>query len=80
MRGFEDVVGPIALALEQERRVSEQINALAATARDKFTEGSASVRPVHTPPSRPDRLQRGQAVRRRVTFRRERERDRPRHG
>jgi bacterioferritin B len=31
---FEDVVGPIALALEQERRVSEQINALAATARD----------------------------------------------
>jgi bacterioferritin B len=30
---FEDVVGPIALALEQERRVSEQINALAATAR-----------------------------------------------
>jgi bacterioferritin B len=31
---FEDVVGPIALALEQERRVSEQINALAATARE----------------------------------------------
>jgi ferritin len=30
---FEDVVGPIALALEQERPVSEQINALAATAR-----------------------------------------------
>ena len=32
---FEDVVGPIALALEQERRVSEQINALAATAREE---------------------------------------------
>jgi ferritin len=31
---FEDVVAPIALALEQERRVSEQINALAATARE----------------------------------------------
>src|SRR3984885_13704298 len=31
---FDDVVGPIALALEQERRVSEQINALAATARE----------------------------------------------
>ena len=30
---FEDVVAPIALALEQERRVSDQINALAATAR-----------------------------------------------
>ena len=32
---FEDVVEPIALALEQERRVSEQINALAATAREE---------------------------------------------
>jgi ferritin len=32
---FEDVVGPIALALEQARRVSEQINALAATAREE---------------------------------------------
>ncbi|HEX8714174.1 MAG TPA: ferritin, partial [Solirubrobacteraceae bacterium] len=31
---FADVVEPIAIALEQERRVSEQINALAATARD----------------------------------------------
>jgi ferritin len=31
---FKDVVAPIALALEQERRVSEQINALAATARE----------------------------------------------
>src|SRR5947209_17277492 len=31
---FADVVEPIALALEQERRVSEQINALAATARE----------------------------------------------
>ncbi|MGO9957001.1 MAG: ferritin [Solirubrobacteraceae bacterium] len=31
---FDDVVRPIALALDQERRVSEQINALAATARE----------------------------------------------
>ena len=31
---FEDVVAPIVLALDQERRVSEQINALAATARE----------------------------------------------
>jgi ferritin len=31
---FDDFVEPIALALEQEQRVSEQINALAATARD----------------------------------------------
>jgi bacterioferritin B len=31
--GFEDVVAPIALALKQERRVSDQIIALAATAR-----------------------------------------------
>ncbi len=31
---FENVVEPIALALDQERRVSEQINALAATARE----------------------------------------------
>ncbi|HEY6522433.1 MAG TPA: ferritin [Solirubrobacteraceae bacterium] len=31
---FEDVVAPIALALDQERRVSDQINALAATARE----------------------------------------------
>jgi ferritin len=31
---FADVVEPIALAVEQERRVSDQINALAATARD----------------------------------------------
>ena len=30
---FADVVAPIALALEQEKRVSDQINALAATAR-----------------------------------------------
>src|SRR3954471_2289356 len=30
---FADLVEPVALALEQERRVSEQINALAATAR-----------------------------------------------
>lgn len=32
---FGDVVEPIALALEQERRVSEQINVLAATARQE---------------------------------------------
>ena len=31
---FDDVVAPVALALEQERRVSEQINALAASARE----------------------------------------------
>jgi ferritin len=32
---FADIVEPIALALEQEQRVSEQINSLAATARDE---------------------------------------------
>jgi bacterioferritin B len=32
--GFADVVEPITLALEQERRVSDQISALAAVARD----------------------------------------------
>jgi bacterioferritin B len=32
---FADVVEPIALALEQERRVSEQINELATTAREE---------------------------------------------
>jgi ferritin len=32
---FADVVEPVALALEQERRVSEQINALAGTAREE---------------------------------------------
>src|SRR5918995_3898503 len=32
---FGDVVGPVALALAQEKRVSEQINALAALARDR---------------------------------------------
>jgi bacterioferritin B len=31
---FSDIVAPVALALEQERRVSDQINALAATARE----------------------------------------------
>jgi len=31
---FADIVAPVALALEQEKRVSEQINGLAATARD----------------------------------------------
>jgi bacterioferritin B len=31
---FVDIVEPVALALEQERRVTEQINALAATARE----------------------------------------------
>jgi len=31
--GFADLVEPVALALEQERRVTEQINALAALAR-----------------------------------------------
>ena len=33
---FKDIVAPVALALQQKRRVTEQINALAATAR---TEG-----------------------------------------
>jgi bacterioferritin B len=32
---FDDVVAPIALALEQEKRVSEQINALAGVARSE---------------------------------------------
>jgi bacterioferritin B len=31
---FADVVAPVALALEQEKRVTDQINALAATARE----------------------------------------------
>jgi bacterioferritin B len=31
---FPDIVAPVALALEQEKRVTEQINALAATARE----------------------------------------------
>jgi len=31
---FDDLVAPVALALEQERRVAEQINALAALARE----------------------------------------------
>jgi ferritin len=32
--GFGDIVAPVALALAQERRVTDQINALAATARE----------------------------------------------
>jgi ferritin len=32
---FADIVEPVALALEQERRVSDQINQLAATAREE---------------------------------------------
>ena len=32
--GFGDIVAPVALALDQEKRVTEQINALAATARE----------------------------------------------
>src|SRR4029078_838292 len=31
---FADIVAPVALALEQEKRVTEQINGLAATARE----------------------------------------------
>jgi len=31
---FADIVAPVALALEQERRVTQQINGLAATARE----------------------------------------------
>jgi bacterioferritin B len=34
--GFADVVEPVALALEQERRVTTQINALVATAREEL--------------------------------------------
>jgi bacterioferritin B len=33
--GFADIVAPVALALDQERRVSEQIGELAAVARDE---------------------------------------------
>jgi ferritin len=33
--GFGDIVAPVSLALEQERRVSEQINALAGAAREQ---------------------------------------------
>jgi ferritin len=33
--GFSDVVAPVSLALAQERRVTEQINALAGIARDE---------------------------------------------
>ena len=33
--GFQDVVAPVRLALEQERRVSEQINALLRVAREE---------------------------------------------
>jgi len=33
---FQDVVAPVALALEQERRVTDQINALLRTARDEY--------------------------------------------
>jgi ferritin len=32
--GFDDIVAPVALALQQEKNVSDQINALAATARE----------------------------------------------
>ncbi len=32
--GFSDIVAPVALALEQEKRVTDQINGLAATARE----------------------------------------------
>lgn len=32
---FEDIVSPVQLALDQEKRVSEQINALAARAREE---------------------------------------------
>ena len=32
---FDDVVSPVALALEQEKRVSQQINALAGVAREQ---------------------------------------------
>ena len=41
---FDDVVAPVALALAQERRVTEQINGLAAAAREA---GDYTVRAVH---------------------------------
>ena len=34
--GFDDVVAPVALALEQERRVTEQINGLLRAAREEM--------------------------------------------
>ena len=34
--GFEGVVAPVALALEQEKRVTEQVNGLLRTAREEF--------------------------------------------
>ena len=36
LSSFEDVVAPVALALEQEKRVTEQINALLRTAREEY--------------------------------------------
>src|SRR5687768_2095296 len=33
--GFDDIVAPVRLALEQEKRVTEQINALAGRAREE---------------------------------------------
>ena len=35
INGFDDVVAPVALALEQEKRVTEQINGLLRIARDE---------------------------------------------
>ncbi len=35
LNAFDDVVAPVALAIEQERRVTNQINALAAIAREE---------------------------------------------
>ncbi len=39
---FADAVAPVALALEQERRVTEQISALTALAREKATWSASS--------------------------------------
>jgi len=36
VNAFTDVVGPVALALEQERRVTEQIHTLARIAREEY--------------------------------------------
>ena len=36
VNGFDDVVAPVTLALDQEKRVTEQINGLLRTAREEF--------------------------------------------
>ena len=43
---FPDVVAPVALALEQEKRVTQQINALAGVAREQGDYSSEQFMPV----------------------------------